>query len=90
MKGTTVITNMKHPVNVMVEVARENKVDVLRLGIPVQTFIDIFENNNGTMYESFYEDLLASSNKGYIPVIKAVSLYNQMEDLLLAAEDEDL
>jgi hypothetical protein len=61
-----------NPITRMVEIATQDGVDVLRMGIPTDIFIAEWENQYGmTMPEGFIEEIEREFKGGLIPTIAA-------------------
>jgi hypothetical protein len=61
-----------NPISRMVEIAKEDGVDVLRIGIPKDIFIAEWENQYGmTMPEGFIEEIEREFPTGLLPTIAA-------------------
>lgn len=63
---------MNNVITRMAEIAREDGIDVLRMGIPTSIFIAEWENEYGmTMPEGFVEEIEREFSKGLTPTIAA-------------------
>ena len=63
---------MSNVITRMIEIATQDGVDVLRIGIPTDIFIAEWENEYGmTMPEGFVEEIEREYSTGLIPTIAA-------------------
>ena len=63
---------MSNVITRMIEIATQDGVDVLRMGIPTDIFIAEWENEYGmTMPEGFVEEIEREYSTGLIPTIAA-------------------
>jgi hypothetical protein len=61
-----------HPIGRMIEIATQDGVDVVRMGIPTDIFIAEWENQFGmNMPEGFVEEIEREYPKGLLPTIAA-------------------